>query len=223
MPWFERVGASLAWLDPYLAPWFSAWGVPVSQLEGAAFVLSLLMVTFNLRVNPLGWPLAILSSVLYGLLFMRSRLYGEAALQVVFIGVSVWGWRLWLRGGPKQLDEPVSCMKARARWWSLLVVLLAWPALGYLLHRITDSDVPYADALPTAGSLLGQWLLARKRVENWPCWLLVNLVSMGLFAYKQLWLTVWLYGLFALLSVWGWRMWAQLAQAQPELPPGNRP
>lgn len=223
MPWFEQVGASLAWLDPFLAPWFSVRGLPVSQLEGAAFVLSVLMVVFNLRVNPLGWPLAIISSVLYGLLFMRSRLYGEAALQGVFIGVAVWGWCLWLRGGPSKLGEPVASMGASARWRSLLAVLLAWPALGYLLHRVTDSDVPYADALPTAGSLLGQWLLARKRVENWPCWLLVNLVSMGLFAYKQLWLTVWLYGLFALLSVWGWRMWSQLAQAQLESPVGNRP
>jgi len=64
---------------------------------------------------------------------------------------------------------------------------------------------------------LGQWLLARKRIENWPCWLAVNLISMALFAHKALWLTVLLYGLFALMSVWGWRQWhkatAQRARA----------
>jgi nicotinamide mononucleotide transporter len=77
---------------------------------------------------------------------------------------------------------------------------------------VTDSDVPYADALPTAGSVLGQVLLGLKMVENWPCWLLVNLFSMALFAHKGLWLTVGLYGLFAALSVVGWRQWQALVK-----------
>ena len=79
--------------------------------------------------------------------------------------------------------------------------------LGWLLDRLTDSDVPYLDALPTVGSVAGQLLLGRKLVENWPVWLLVNGVSLVLFAVKGLWLTVVLYALFALLSVVGWRAW----------------
>ncbi len=89
----------------------------------------------------------------------------------------------------------------------LAAVLLAWPLLGVLLRRYTDTDVPWWDALPTAGSVAGQWLLGRKYVENWLVWLAVNLVSTGLFAYKGLWLTVLLYALFAALSVVGWRAW----------------
>ena len=76
-----------------------------------------------------------------------------------------------------------------------------------LLDHATDSDVPYFDALPTAASITGQILLGRKFVDNWPVWLAVNLVSVALFAYKGLWLTVLLYGLFAALSVMGWRAW----------------
>lgn len=208
----DAVAASLAWADPWLAPWFIAWGVPVSQLEAWAFVLSLLMVGFNLKVNPAGWPLAIVSSALYGILFARSRLYGEAVLQLVFIAVSFWGWWQWLRG----VDERAQVLTVRSlsgtqRVLVLGLTLLAWPLIGALLDHITDSDVPYFDALPTAGSLAGQWLLGRKWVENWPCWLAVNLVSMGLFAYKQLWLTVILYGIFAVLSAWGWLQWRALA------------
>ena len=89
--------------------------------------------------------------------------------------------------------------------------MAAWPLLGALLSRATDSDVPYLDALPTVASITGQILLARKRLETWPVWLAVNLFSVGLFAYKALWLTAVLYAVFALLSVWGWRAWrAQL-------------
>lgn len=208
----EAVAASLAWADPWLAPWVTAWGVPISHLEAWAFVFSLAMVGFNLRVNPWGWPLAIISSLLYGVLFARSRLYGEASLQLVFVALSFWGWWQWLRGVDVQdQSRSVRQLSASDRVLAVTAGLALWPLTGWLLHNITDSDVPYLDALPTAGSLIGQWLLGRKWVENWPCWLIVNVMSMALFAYKQLWLTVILYGIFALLSAWGWLRWRQLA------------
>jgi nicotinamide mononucleotide transporter len=93
----------------------------------------------------------------------------------------------------------------------LITTLLAWPALGLFLARYSDTDVPYWDAFPTAASITGQWLLGRKYIENWAVWLLVNTVSVGLLAYKQLWLTAMLYSLFVGLSVWGWRSWRLLA------------
>jgi nicotinamide mononucleotide transporter len=77
--------------------------------------------------------------------------------------------------------------------------------------RLTDSDVPWLDALPTVASVTGQVLLGLKRVENWPVWLAVNLFSVGLFAYKGLWLTTLLYAVFAALSVIGWRAWRRRA------------
>jgi nicotinamide mononucleotide transporter len=204
MSWLECLQRALSWLDPWSAPWISVGAVALSPLEGVAFVLSLLMVACNLRVNVLGWPLAILSSALYGLLFMRSRLYGEAVLQGIFIVLSVWGWWLWLvKRGAGQTTQSVTAMSWLRRWQALGFVLLAWPALGMLLKHMTDSDVPFFDALPTAGSLLGQWLLAKKRIENWVCWLAVNLLSMALFAYKQLWLAPFL------------RCWAPKARAKP--------
>lgn len=210
----DGLAAHLAWVDPWLLPLDEGAAWPISRLEAVAALLSLAMVGFNLRVNPLGWPLAIVSSALYGLLFARSRLYGEAALQLVFIALSVWGWGQWLRGRADSGGQPrVSRLTSTGRWWALMAALLLWPLIGGALDVATDSDVPYWDALPTAGSLVGQWLLARKRVDNWPCWLAVNLVSMALFAHKGLWLTVALYGVFAALSVLGWRAW--LREASP--------
>jgi len=85
-------------LRPLFAPAFSLWGAPASWLELVAFVLALAMVGFNIRVNPLGWPLAIASSLLYLALFWDSRLYGEANLQIFFVVVALWGWWQWLRG-----------------------------------------------------------------------------------------------------------------------------
>lgn len=191
---------------------FTLWGSPATWLEIVAVVLGIWMVVCNMRVNPLAWPLAMLSSALYLLLFARSRLYGEASLQLVFIAVAGWGWWQWLRGTGAQ-GEPLRVhVLGTARRWQLAALTLAlWPLLGLLLDHGTDTDVPYLDALPTVGSLVGQFLLGRKLVENWPTWVAVNAVSIGLFAFKGLWLTVALYIVFLLMALAGWRAWHRLA------------
>jgi nicotinamide mononucleotide transporter len=203
----------LHFAQPALAPAFTLLGSPVTWLELLAVAIALAMVAANLRVNPVAWPLAILSSLMYGVLFADFKLYGEAGLQLVFVALAGWGWWQWLRGrGSDGRTLRVHRLTVRQRWAVAAATLVAWPLLGQWLARATDSDVPYLDALPTVGSIAGQLLLGRKLVENWAVWAAVNLFSIGLFAYKALWLTAALYAVFALLSVLGWRVWqARLA------------
>jgi nicotinamide mononucleotide transporter len=194
--------------DLLFATAFTAWGVPTSWAEAVAVVLALAMVGMNIRERHWGWPLAILSSILYFFIFQRSRLYGDAALQVFFILLAGWGWTKWLRG--RRADGSalvVTVLSSRGRLGVLLAWALLWPALGLFLLRFTDTDVPWWDAFPTAGSLVGQYLLARKYTENWPAWLAVNVAGAALYAYKGLWITALLYAVFAVLSVSGWRAW----------------
>lgn len=210
------LAALLQSASPLFATAFTLWGSPASWLEVVAFGLSLWMVACNLRVNPLGWPLAMASSLLYALLFAQSKLYGEAALQIFFVIVAAWGWRQWLAGTlPGGARLTVHRLPTRQRWQSGLVTLAAWPLVGLLLQHGTDSDVPFMDALPTVGSIAGQLMLGRKLVENWMVWLAVNIVSVGVFAYKGLWLTVLLYAIFAVLSWIGHRAWQRLSIDEP--------
>ena len=204
--------ALLQALQPLFLPAFTAFGAPITWLELVAFALALAMVLLNIRVNPLAWPLAIVSSLLYFALFWNSRLYGDASLQLFFVVVALWGWWQWLRGTAADgAALRVTWLAARGRWMLLLAMTLAWPATGLFLRHFTDTDVPWWDAFPTAGSVIGQWLLGRKHVENWAVWMLVNIVSVALFAYKGLWLTALLYALFIVLSWLGWRTWSKLA------------
>jgi nicotinamide mononucleotide transporter len=196
---------------PVLAHAFELWGSAVTWLEVLAFVLALAMVGANMRVNPVAWPLAIASSLLYALLFADSRLYGEATLQIFFVAVALWGWWQWQRGrGDDGRALRVHRLAPRGRWIVAAATLAAWPLLALALSRFTDSDVPWFDALPSVASVSGQILLGRKLIENWLVWLAVNLVSVALFAFKGLWLTVILYALFAVLSWYGWRAWHRL-------------
>jgi nicotinamide mononucleotide transporter len=176
-------------------------------------VLALAMVVLNMRVNAAAWPLAIASSLLYFALFFDSRLYGDASLQIFFAIVALWGWWQWLRGTtPDGSALQVRSLPARSRWWLLAALAAAWPLTGLFLRRYTDTDVPWWDAFPTAASVIGQWLLGRKYIENWAAWVVVNVVSVGLFAYKGLWLTTLLYTVFIAMSIAGWRAWQRMLQ-----------
>jgi len=193
--------------------------------EAAGFALAVVMVWCSIRELHWSWPLAIASSALYFFVFRDSQLYGEAALQVIFAVLALWGWWQWLRPAavlqpyeaepaaqsPAQTTPlpalPIRKLNRRARWQCLFSSLLLWPVLSLFLQHFTDTDVPWWDGLVTALSLVGQYLLGRKYLENWSVWLLVNTLSMGLFAYKSLWLTVVLYAIFTAMSVIGWRTW----------------
>ena len=204
----------LAAAAPLFASAFVVWGAPVTWLEIVAFALSIAMVVCNIRVNVAGWPLAIASSLLYLLLFWNSRLYGDAGLQVLFAGVAAWGWWQWLRGTDAEGRAlRVRSLGARGRISALVAIAIAWPATALLLRRFTDTDVAWWDAFPTAASVVGQWLLGRKYVENWPVWIVVDVVAAALFAYKGLWLTTLLYLVFVAMAVVGWRAWLAKAGA----------
>jgi nicotinamide mononucleotide transporter len=203
---------------------FQAWlEVPIplgtllasTRLELLGFVLALVMVVCNIRVNPWAWPLAIVSSWVYALVFWQSKLYGEASLQLFFVAMALWGWWQWLRGsqmpGQALVVRP---LKIEAWAWLLPAFVLLWLALAQLLDHKTDTDVPWWDAATTAGSIVGTWLLGRKHVENWPVWVVVNAVSVGLFLYKGLWLTSVLYAVFLALALVGWRAWRRLAHQE---------
>jgi nicotinamide mononucleotide transporter len=197
---------------PLLAAPFSLLGSPVTWLELSAFVLALWMVFANMRVQLIAWPLAIVSSLAYMILFAHSKLYGEASLQILFVIVAAWGWWQWKFG--RQADGSALTVRRIDTRTGLIVIAATcatWPLLGFALRSFTDSDVPFFDALPTAGSIAGQWLLGKKYIENWVIWFAVNVFSVALFAHKGLWLTVVLYALFAVLSVIGWRAWQQRA------------
>lgn len=190
-------------------PLFGVARLVTSPLELISFLLAIITVALNIRQNHWAWLFAILSSVLYGAVFVNARLYGDAGLQCVFVVVSVWGWHQWLRGGAQHLPLKSSRLSRHGVMWSGLLWLLGFCVLSVFLRRFTDTDVPHMDGFLTAGSLVGQFLLSRKKIENWLVWIAVDILYVGLYLYKNLTLTAVLYGLFVLLAVAGWRAWRQ--------------
>jgi nicotinamide mononucleotide transporter len=136
-------------------------------------------------------------------------------LQLVFIAASVWGWSQWLRGAGTlgQTDTPLMVTRlGRAGWAGAIAGWgAAYVALSWFLAAYTNTDVPHADGFLTAGSLVGQLLLARKKVENWHVWLVVDVLYVGLYIYKDLHVTAVLYAVFVVLAARGLRAWSNIA------------
>jgi len=205
--------------DALFAPAFTVWGSPTTWLETLGFVLAVWMVVGNIFEKLWAWPLAIISSLLYLGLFWRSKLYGDASLQLFFAVLAAWGWWQWWRGiTPQGASLHVTSLRPQQAWHVAIACLVLWPLTAFFLLTYTDSDVPWWDAFPTAVSLVAQYLLARKYLENWLLWTVVNVVSIGLYAYKGLWLTVVLYSVFIALSVVGWRTWREHMRSNAPAP-----
>jgi len=186
-------------------------GFSTTPLELLGFVLSVATVVLTILRNHWGWFFAIVSSATYGVVFFDARLYGDAGLQGVFIAASIWGWWQWLRGAEGK-PLPVTRLSHTGRLASLLGWAAGFFALSAFLKACTDTDVPHMDGFLTAGSLLGQLLTAKKKIENWHTWIVVDILYVGLYIYKGLHLTAILYAVFVVLAVLGLRAWTNAAQ-----------
>jgi nicotinamide mononucleotide transporter len=185
-------------------------GFSTTPLELISFVLAVITVLLNIRQSHWAWLFAIVSSATYGMVFFEARLYGDAGLQLVFIAVSVWGWYQWLGGAPRT-RLAVTRLDRTGLWWAVAGWLAGFVLLSYFLKNFTNTDVPHIDGFLTAGSIVGQLLLSRKKLENWHVWIIVDVLYVGLYVYKGLMLTAILYALFCVMAAIGLRAWANIA------------
>lgn len=192
------------------------------EITGAA--LGILFLIFEIRQNALLWPLGILTSAFYIAIFFNAKFYADMGLQVYYVLISIYGWYYWLKGSKaKQSDrqreeqseheknrsEALAVTRIRPKL-ALTLLLLTMPLfmlIAYILINFTDSPVPYWDAFTTALSITASWMLARKILEQWFVWILVNAVSLGLYMYKGLYPTVVLFVFYTVLSIVGYYEW----------------
>jgi nicotinamide mononucleotide transporter len=194
--------------------WFLQHTALVTEVLGVLFAL--IYLWFSIRQNIWLWPFGLLTSFFYILVFYHSRLYADMGLQVYYLVISLYGWYHWLYGGGKEGERdslPVVHTKRKEAWvlagvtfviyWILVLILTNVPRwLG-----IPSSQMILWDAFTTAGSIVATWMLARKMLEHWWIWVVVDLVSLGMYIYKGLYLTSFLFGVYTFMAVVGYREW----------------
>lgn len=175
-------------------------------LEIVGFVAGLASVWLYTRQNTWAWPVGIVNSLAWALLFWAARLYLDAGLQLVFVAIGVWGWWRWLRGGPG--DERLRVRRASPRERvALAAVAVTGTGLFWWAMRVHDDAMPFWDAATTTGSLVAQYLLGRKILGTWWWWIAVDVAYVGMYTAQDLYLTAALQPLFIALCVAGLRAW----------------
>ena len=186
-----------------MIPWLTAHYV---ELLGVAF--SILYLFFSIRQNILLWPMGMVSAVLYMVVFYQSKFYAAMGLNGYYFIISIYGWIHWRKGGTQNGKEfPVSRISRRLALILLGVTSVAFLGIGVILERYTDSPIPFWDALTTAVSFTATWMLARKILEHWILWIIVDAVSMGLYLYRGLYPTLFLFAIYTTMAVIGYMKW----------------
>lgn len=153
------------------------------------------------------WPLALVSVTLYAVVFFQAKLYAETGLQAVYFVLAVYGWWAWLHGGEDHGKLRVATASARMRLVLLAIGAATGLTLGYTLGRFTDASLPFMDSTLASFSIVAQWMQTRKLLEAWLLWLAVDVFYVGMFAYKELYLTAGLYAVFLYLAGLGFVQW----------------
>jgi nicotinamide mononucleotide transporter len=181
----------------------------VSAVEWVAVALALAYLVLAIRQNAWCWAAAIVSSALYFWLFGRGGLYMQATLQLFYIAVAIYGWRAW-RGGSGRAEQAALRVSHWPVAWHVVAigaVAIVTALNGWLVARGESGVVLYVDAFVAWASVLATWLVARKVLENWLYWIVIDSVAATLYGSQGFHATAALFLLYVVLAVRGYRAW----------------
>jgi len=185
----------------------------MTSLEPVAVLFGIVSVWLSVKERIWAWPTSLVNVLLYFAIFGDQRLYAQAGLQLFYAGIALYGWYHWRFGGAEHTPLRVSRTPSGWRLTLPLFVVTFAVALGWTLARFTDAALPWLDAALTAGSLCAQFMMSRKYLENWALWVALDVVYIGLWISRGLYLTAFLYAAFLLLAALGHVEWTRSLRA----------
>lgn len=187
--------------------------IQTSGLEWIAVICGVASVIYSMRENILVYPTGIISVLIYVYLAFQYKLYADMGVNGYYFIMSVYGWHYWTNtdGGKEQVSVTINTFKENI--YALGILFVSFGLLVFILINFTDSDVPVWDATTTAFAILGMWLMARKKLENWIAWIITDLISIPLYFYKGLVLTSFQFLIFTVLATMGYFAWKKSLEA----------
>ncbi|MBF4473478.1 MULTISPECIES: nicotinamide riboside transporter PnuC [Flavobacterium] len=176
-----------------------------TALEILGTIFGFLAVYFTIRQNILCWYFGLIQVTLYCFIFYTSKLYSDMILHIIYIFLQIYGWYNWKYGGSNESTLRVTLLTNVTFWISLTVTAAFF--LGYTMQTKTDASYPYEDAFITVASLAAQYLMIKKILHSWLFWIVVDVVAIGVYFYKDLYFTAVLYLLFLIMAVIGYLEW----------------
>ena len=175
------------------------------ELLAVALAVTYLMLA--IRQNIWCWAAAAVSTLIYLFIMYEARLYMESALQVFYLGMAAYGWYEWRHGGANHGELEVSTWPWKRHLSAITVVFVLVFASGELLTRFSDAALPFADAFTTWAAVVATYMVARKILENWIYWFVIDTVSVYLYLSRELYFTAALFVAYLVMIVFGYRSW----------------
>ena len=186
-----------------------AWQIP-------AVIAAFLNIYLAARASIWNWFFGIIAVTLYAVIFYHAKLYGDMSLQGFYFVLQFYGYYQWKFGGAKHTELSVLHLPKKQYWIYGFAFLILFGLFYYLLSHHTNSTTPIIDAFTTALSLVAQWMMCKKYLENWVLWMIMDAISIYMYSYKQLYLTGVLYAAFFVLCVMGFRTWKAVVVSMRE-------
>lgn len=184
-----------------------------NYVELTGSLLSLIYLYLSVKQKVSLWVFGFLCSLLYIVVFFRSKFYADMSLQFYYLFVSVYGWLSWKLGKQKSgRDVPVRKTRLKEAVVLAVAAILVYVAYYLVLINYTDSPLPKADSFTTALSIVATWMLARKMIEHWLLWIVVDGMSAGLYFYKELYPTAILFIVYTAMAIVGYIQWRKSMQ-----------
>jgi nicotinamide mononucleotide transporter len=195
----------------------------ISWTEIGAVVFAIAYLVLAIRQNVLCWPAALISVTLSLVLFYEAKLYMEAALQVFYIAMAIYGWYQWRRGGAGHSGVKITLWSKRTHALVIAAVIVLSVGFGAILAARTDAALPYADSFTTIGALVATYMVTKKVLENWAYWFVLDSVAVFVYVARDLYLYALLFVLYLVLIVIGYRRWRREFRAEQSLLSGPEP
>ena len=183
-------------------------------LEIIGTLIGLVYLWLEYRASIYLWIASIIMPAVYLFVYYDAGLYADFGINIYYLLAAVYGWWVWKYGNKEKQGEelPITRMP-RGKWKMAAAMYLVFQLLiAWILIRYTDSNVPWCDAFTTALSMVAMWMLARKYLEQWLVWIVVDMVSVALYLYKGLFFTAGLYALYAIIAVYGYWNWKNMME-----------
>ena len=184
-------------------------------LEILCFIVGLLYLWWEYHADARVWLASVIMPAISMWIYFSKGIYADFAINIYYLIIAIYGYVIWRTGGIRKEKKPQPITHTPIAVWAGIaaVTALLWWALTWILSNFTDSTVPVTDAFSTSLSIVGTWMLARKYAEQWLIWIIVDIVCMGLYAYKGLIFYPILYGIYTVVAVFGYRKWLGLMKS----------
>ena len=180
-----------------------------SPLEAVAVLTAIAYLLLAIRQNIWCWACAGLSTAIYIYLFLDAKLYMESVLNAFYFAMAVYGWHVWYHGRSGADELPVSVLPVSRHAVAIAAILALSAVNGFLLQRYTDAAFPYLDSLTTWSAIWATFLVARKLLENWWYWLVIDLASIVIYWIRDLQLTALLFVVYVIMIPFGLVSWTR--------------